>query len=71
MTQARLNRAVARATGESLDTIQRRGFSIADPASVCYDPEPFDVPSIVDWDDLHASRIALLPNRSSRRAMAA
>jgi hypothetical protein len=38
---------------------------------VCHDPEPFDVPSIVDWDDLQASRIALLPNRSSRRAMAA
>jgi hypothetical protein len=71
MTQARINRAVARATGESLGTIQRRGFSIADPASVCHDPEPFDVPSIVDWDDLHASRIALLPNRSACRAMAA
>ena len=27
MTQARLNCAVARATGESLQTIQRRGFS--------------------------------------------
>ena len=27
MTQARLDSAVARATGESLQTIQRRGFS--------------------------------------------
>lgn len=27
MTQAQLERAVARATGENLDTIQRRGFS--------------------------------------------
>lgn len=71
MTQARLDRAVARATGESLGTISRRGFSIADPASVCHDPEPLDMPSIVDWDDVHASRIALMPNRSSRRALAA
>ena len=70
MTQARLNRAVARATGESLDTIQRRGFSIADPASVCYDPEPFDVPNIVDWDDVDTNRLSILPNRSSRRMAA-
>jgi hypothetical protein len=27
MKQSQLNRAVARATGENLDTIQRRGFS--------------------------------------------
>jgi len=27
MNQSQLNRAVARATGENLDTIQRRGFS--------------------------------------------
>jgi hypothetical protein len=71
MTQTRINRAVARATGESLQTIERRGFSIADPARANYDPEPFSWPSAVDWDQLDARRPALFPNRSARRAIAA
>ena len=33
MNQSQLDRAVARATGETLDTISRLGFSIADPKS--------------------------------------
>jgi len=39
MTQSRLNRAVARATGESLATIERLGFSVVDP-DVDFDPDP-------------------------------
>lgn len=45
MTQSRLNRAVARATGESLATIERLGFSIVDPELVDFDPDP-PVPGI-------------------------
>jgi hypothetical protein len=71
MTQAKLNRAVARATGESLGTIRRRGFSIADPACTDFDPEPYNPPSMVDWDDLDANRLAILPNRSAHRRLAA
>lgn len=57
MNQSQLDRAVARATGESRDTIQRLGFSIADPQSVHYDPEPVRrAPQIVDWDELDARR---------------
>lgn len=32
MTQHQLDRAVARATGETVETIQRRGFSLVSPA---------------------------------------
>ena len=59
MNQSQLNHAVARATGESRDTIHRIGFSIADPESVHYDPEPSRRrPQVIDWDDLDARRRA-------------
>ena len=40
MSQKKIDRAVAKATGESLDLVRSLGFGIADPATVCYDPEP-------------------------------
>lgn len=59
MNQSQLDRAVARATGESLDTVSRMGFSIANPESVHYDPEPSRRrPLVVDWDELEARRRA-------------
>ena len=59
MNQSQLNRAVARATGESPETINRMGFSVADPESVHYDPEPSRRhPLVVDWDELDARRRA-------------
>ena len=42
MTQTTLNRKVARATGESLATIRRRGFSLACPDVVLFDPDHSD-----------------------------
>ena len=56
MTQQELNSAVARATGESARDIARRGFSLADPARVAYDPEPSRRPLVVDWDDVQQTR---------------
>lgn len=57
MNQSQLNHAVARATGETFDTISRLGFSIADPKSVSFDPEPLRrPPQVVDWDELDARR---------------
>ncbi len=51
MTQAQLEAALAEATGESVRTIRRRGFSIIDPRVGDFDPEPNDLPpQIVDWD---------------------
>jgi hypothetical protein len=57
MTQAELNRAVSRATGETVTTIRNLGFDIADPDVVSYDPEPFDLDArVVDFDELAARR---------------
>jgi len=53
MTQQELDREVAKATGESLCEIRLRGFSIADPSDVAFDPEPDNLPpQFVDWDEL-------------------
>lgn len=38
--QALINRLVAKATGESVLVIRRRGFHFANPAFVEFDPEP-------------------------------
>jgi hypothetical protein len=64
MTQSRLYRAVARATGESLDTIRSLGFSIVKPDAPEPDPTPAS-PQVVDWDDFDAQRIVLFPIRPS------
>jgi hypothetical protein len=54
MTQAELNQAVAEATGESVSTIRRRGFSVVTPLQV-FNPDAnddYELPSVVDWDAL-------------------
>ena len=53
MMQPQLDRLVADATGEDLREIQRRGFVLADPTDVHFDPEPDCLlPQTVDWDEL-------------------
>lgn len=73
MNQNEINRAVAFATGECLCEIQRRGFSIADPVEVNFDPEPNDLPpNIVDWDEIDLQRnvaVAEQPLRANRRVV--
>ena len=60
MTQAQLNREVARVTGETVSEICRRGFGPADPEIVAFDPEPFDaeIEKYLDWDEVAAERAA-------------
>ncbi len=59
MSQQELDAAVAEATGESLKTIRRRGFSIIDPSVAEFDPEPNILPfQTVDWDQLENDRRA-------------
>lgn len=59
MSPVRLERAVARATGESRREIRRRGFSVVDLWEPDFDPEPNDLPpGFVDWDALDAERQA-------------
>ena len=58
MTQAELNREVARATGESVRTIAARGFTLLTPKPV--EREPL----VVDWDDVQADRhVEMFPSR--------
>ena len=70
MTQSQLNRAVARATGEPIGTINKMGFSIADPRQVCHDPEPSDFEEkIIDWDRHDRRRNVPVVAQRSRRAV--
>ena len=57
MTQAQLNRAVAEATGESVETIRRHGFSIFQPLKI-FDPDQDDLamPQMADWDEIESDR---------------
>ena len=58
MTQAEVNRAVARATGESVRTIQRLGFLIADPDSELENPDDEELGLyMLDWDELERERL--------------
>tara|TARA_R110000868_G_scaffold149766_1_gene372470 strand:+ start:192138 stop:192395 length:258 start_codon:yes stop_codon:yes gene_type:complete len=51
MTQQDLDNAVASVTGEDIHAIRKRGFSLADPLNVNFDPEPDNQsPQIMDWD---------------------
>ncbi len=65
MTQAELNRAVARATGETVKTIAEMGF-------VPLTPTPIErEPLVVDWDALDARRVSVAPRRCRREAIPA
>lgn len=61
MTQRELNRAVARATGESVSTVERIGFLLADPETDVTDPDDEALgPSVLDWDALEPIHPGLL-----------
>ena len=56
MKQADLNRTVARATGETVSTIERLGFLLAEPAD-SLDPDSDDAgPYVIDWEELEKQR---------------
>ena len=54
-----LHRAVSRATGESLASIRRRGFSLLSAHESDHDDSDQLSAGFVDWDALEASRPAL------------
>ena len=57
MRQSDLNRSVARATGESIATIARLGFLLADPSEPIDDPHSEALgPLVIDWDSMHEQR---------------
>jgi len=52
MSQAELDREVSRATGESVGTIRRQGFSILPLPDDAFDDEPdFSTIRMIDWDE--------------------
>ncbi|TWT56430.1 hypothetical protein [Allorhodopirellula solitaria] len=52
MNQNDLNRAVARATGETISAVKRLGFMIANPSDLIDDPtDPVHGGRVIDWDD--------------------
>ena len=54
MRQADLNRSIAQVTGETVSTIARLGFIIADPTAPIDDPHSEDLgPLVIDWDSMH------------------
>ena len=65
MTHAQMERELAHATGESLATIRRHGFQLVEP--------PVTSPRLIDWDELDADRVSIVPQRSRqhRRLIAA
>ena len=55
MTQAELNREVARLTGENVATIAHRGFSlVGDEQGYEQSQQVHRSPLTVDWDDVQA-----------------
>ena len=65
MTQAEIDRNVSAVTGESMREVRHRGFSLADPLTANFDPEPLMLrPNVVDWDELQSAQIALFQRRS-------
>ncbi len=53
MQQTEINRAVARATGETVATIKRLGFLLAEPSAIVADPDAPELrPHVIDWDAL-------------------
>ena len=54
MTQRDIDTAMAVATDETAAVIRRRGFGIADPPEVNFDPEPDDVPpQYLEWEQMY------------------
>ncbi len=56
MKQADLDRAVARATGETVSTIKQLGFLLADPTDILDLDSNQTGPGAVDWDALEFQR---------------
>lgn len=60
MSQRELERAVSRATGESISTVRRLGFLLADAETIA-PGEELDV-EVIDWDALGVQRAAAFPS---------
>ncbi|QDT66723.1 hypothetical protein [Calycomorphotria hydatis] len=57
MKQNDLNRSVARATGESVTTVKRLGFLLAEPDEVLDPDDEALGPQVIDWDEFPSAQI--------------
>ena len=57
MKQSDLNRAVALATGETIATVKRLGFLLAEPHESVDPDSEMSGPLVIDWDDLDNQRM--------------
>jgi len=57
MRQTDLNRAVALATGESMSTVKRLGFLLAEPDETVDPAAEESGPYVIDWDELETNRL--------------
>lgn len=67
MTSAELHRQVARATGESLETVRRIGFFLAKSARAPASDDKAEGPLVLDWDELEAARVGTTDRESNPR----
>ncbi|WP_278465710.1 hypothetical protein [Gimesia maris] len=56
MKQSELNRAVALATGETIATVKRLGFLLAEPHETVDPDSETSGPLVIDWDELDDQR---------------
>jgi len=57
MKQSDLNRAVALATGETIATVKRLGFLLAEPQETVDPDSETSGPLVIDWDELENQRM--------------
>jgi hypothetical protein len=57
MKQSDLNRAVALATGETIATVKRLGFLLAEPHESVDPDSETSGPLVIDWDELENQRM--------------
>tara|TARA_R110002167_G_scaffold146607_2_gene338080 strand:+ start:17320 stop:17535 length:216 start_codon:yes stop_codon:yes gene_type:complete len=60
MKQSDLNRAVALATGETIATVKRLGFLLAEPQETVDPDSETSGPLVIDWDELENQRMITL-----------
>ena len=58
MKQTDLNRAVALATGETIATVKRLGFLLAEPQETVDPDSETSGPLVIDWDEMDNLRMA-------------
>ena len=68
MTQAQLNRAVSKSTGDDFDVIDRRGFSLVDDEPPLQEDDLLAL--VTDWQQVEAEQDSAANRRSHLASVA-